>query len=224
MFLRAEWHYPRNLISLAEFVNLPDFPAALHKFIYQQHHPSRSELPQVIDESFNGPVRVFHSATAVFYAPSDLCGSGGMCREVIRANPDHGGTPRFDTVLVSVGGRDEGMQGLLVARIQLLFSYFDLYQGKNIPCALVSWFVHPNNTPTRDPDTHMWVVTPESDDDGHQPVQVIHIDTILRGIHLLPCYGRGFIPEDFLYIDALNAFDTYFVNQFIDYHAHELLS
>jgi hypothetical protein len=147
-----------------------------------------------------------------------------MCREVIRANPDYGGTPRFDTVLVSVGDRDEGMQGLLVARIRLLFSYFDLYQGKNIPCALVSWFVHPNDVPTRDPDTQMWVVTPESDGNGHQPVQVIHIDTILRGVHLLPHYGSRFLPEDFTYTDALDAFDRYFVNQFIDYHAHELLS
>ena len=147
-----------------------------------------------------------------------------MCREVIRANPSYGGTPRFNTVLVSVGDRDEPMQGLLVARVWLLFSYFDLYQGENVPCALVSWFVHPNDIPTRDPDTQMWIVIPEYDDNGRQPVQVIHVDTILRGIHLLPRYGRGFLPEDFSYTDALNAFDTYFVNQFIDYHAHELLS
>ena len=69
----------------------------------------------------------------------------------------------------------------------------------------------------------MWKVCPERDEDCQHPVQVIHLNTILRGAHLLPCYGEGFLPENMTQSDALDAWDTYFVNQFVDYHAHELL-
>ena len=68
-----------------------------------------------LDNSFDGPICVFHSAKAEFYAPSDLCGTGGMHREVIHVNSNYGGSPRFDTVFVSVGNDTEAMGGLLVA-------------------------------------------------------------------------------------------------------------
>jgi hypothetical protein len=54
-------------------------------------------------------------------------------------------------------------------------------------------------------------------------VQVIHLHTIFRGIHLLPCYGEGFLPADLECDKALDAWNEYFVNHFINYHAHELL-
>src|ERR1700760_3052594 len=176
-----------------------------------------------LDDSFDGPIRIFHSAKVQYYAPSDLCGTGGMYRETIHANPNYSGLPRFDTVLVSVADEKEVMGGLLVARVRLLFTYFDAYHGKNIPCALVTWFIHPDDNPKRDEDTNMWKLCPERDEDGRHPIQVIHLDTILRGVHLLPCYGEGFLPVELTYTDALDAWDAYFVNQFIDYHAHELL-
>ena len=69
---------------------------------------------------------------------------------------------------------------------------------------------------------HMWVIKPEVLR-GKAPLEVIHLDTIGRGTHLLPQYGSGFIPEDFSYTEALDAFQTYFVNHFIDYHTHELI-
>ena len=69
----------------------------------------------------------------------------------------------------------------------------------------------------------MWKVQHEVDENGEQPVQVIHLDTILCGARLLPCYGKGFLLVKLKYTDSLNAWDSYFVNQFIDQHAHELL-
>lgn len=68
----------------------------------------------------------------------------------------------------------------------------------------------------------MWVLKPEVSG-GKPTLEVIHIDSIVRGAHLLPEYGLGFLPEDFCYTDTLDAFKLYFVNRFIDYHAHELL-
>jgi hypothetical protein len=144
-----------------------------------------------------------------------------MYHETIHANRDSNGSSRFDTVFVSVGDDEDVMGGLLVARVRLLFSYFDPYSREDIPCALVTWFIHPD--PGRDEVTGMWKVCPEQDDDGQYPVQVIHLDTILRGAHLLPCYGKGFLPEGMMHKDALDAWEMYFVNQYIDYHAHELL-
>jgi hypothetical protein len=215
--------YPSDLTSLAAFIQQPNFPLALQTFIHERNHPnSRHQGP--IDDSFDGPIRIFHSAKAQFYAPSDLCGTGGMYRETIHANPDYGRSPRFDTVFVSVGGDEDVMGGLLVARVRLLFSYFDPYCGEDVPCALVTWFTHPDSNPKRDKDTGMWKVCPEQDEDGRHPIQVIHLDTILRGAHLLPCFGEGFLPEELTHYDALDAWDAYFVNQFIDYHAHELLT
>lgn len=117
------------------------------------------------------------------------------------------------------------MNGFSVARILLLFSCFDPIQNQDVDCALVRWYSHPNDLPARDTDTGMWQVIPESNElDFGYPVQVISLSSIARGIHLLPCYGSGFLPVDFPFTRALDAFETYHVNHFIDYHAHELLS
>ncbi|KAI0261913.1 hypothetical protein BGY98DRAFT_1052077 [Russula aff. rugulosa BPL654] len=158
---RHQTKYPSNLTLLAAFIEQPKFPLALQQFIHNRNHPNSSHLGPV-DDSFDGPIRVFHSAKVQFYAPSDLCGT--------------------------------------VAR--------------DIPCALVTWFVHPDDDPKCDEISGMWKVCPERDGNGQYPVQVIHLDTILRGVS----------SENMTHNDALDAWDTYFVNQFIDYHAHELLT
>ncbi|KAJ8496095.1 hypothetical protein ONZ45_g12596 [Pleurotus djamor] len=217
--------YPYELQALSDYIRQPDFPAALLEFIQERNHPgSQVTTPVLTPDSVVGRINVYHSAAAEYYSPSDSCGSGGMYREIIRANPRFNSEPRFDTVLVSVGDTTDPMHGLMVARVRLFFSYYDAYTTETIPCALVSWFVHPSETPSPDSDTGMWIVQPEIDVDGTYPVQVIHLDSILRGIHLLPCFGKGIIPEDFLYIHALDAFNQYYVNHFVDYHAHELLA
>jgi hypothetical protein len=221
-FVYSERGYPTNLTTLATFINQPDFPSALREYIHQRNHP-KSNCPTPQDDSFNGPIHVFHSATIQFYAPSDLCGAGGMHREVLRANPSCSGMKRFDTVLVSMDGDSTAIGGLLVARLWLLFSYFDPYRRKDISCALVTWFVHPGDSPERDKETGMWKVVPERNADNKHLVQVIHLDAIFRGIHLILCYGEGFLPADVECNDALDAWDEYLVNHFIDYHAHELL-
>ncbi len=46
----------------------------------------------------------------------------------------------------------------------------------------------------------------------------------MQGVHLLPVYGETWVPPSFDASDALDAFKLFFVNKFIDYHAHELLS
>lgn len=217
-----ECQYPTSLAALAAAIHQPDLPSALQLFMHQRNHPNSLAPPS---DSFDGPIRIFHSATVQFYAPSsDSCGTGGMYREIIRANPDHGGVPCFDTVFVSISDDKKVMAGLLVARVHLLLSYFDPYDQKEVPCGLITWFIHPSEASGPDKVTGMWKLCPEYDENGKSPVQVVHLDTILRGAHLVPCYGEGFLLTDLKYSNALDAWNYYFINQFIDYHAHALLT
>jgi hypothetical protein len=65
----------------------------------------------------------------------------------------------------------------------------------------------------------MWVIKPEIL--GGKPIlEVIHLDSIVQDVHLLPQYGIGFLPEDFDHVDALDLFKSYFVNHFINYHVY----
>ncbi len=83
-----------------------------------------------------------------------------MLQETICANPNYAGSSHFDTVFVSVGDK-EAMDRLLVTYILLLFTFFDSYHGKDISCALITWFMHPKNGPEHDLLTKIWKLHPK---------------------------------------------------------------
>lgn len=117
-----------------------------------------------------------------------------------------------------------GMAGMLIARIHLLFSFTDYEVNEvrqAVQCALVSWFLPASDQ--RDPDTGMWTVEPEGTR-LHTPVQVIPLKSIARGAHLLPKYGVGILPDHITHLNALDEFQAYFVNPYIDHHCHEFLA
>ena len=105
-----------------------------------------------------------------------------------------------------------------IACVHLFFSFQDLYLNHEFPCALVSWFVCIDEEP--DGDTGMWIVSPTSP----LTLQVIHLESIACGTHLLPVYGSSFLPEDFPFTMALDCFEKYFINKFADHHAHQFLA
>jgi hypothetical protein len=83
VYLLTESGYPPGLQDLAMHVQQPNLLFALCEYLFLFDNPdcirtpnSLSELPQ-----FHGHVRVHHSALARFFAPSDLCGTGGMRQE-----------------------------------------------------------------------------------------------------------------------------------------------
>ena len=80
-----ERSYPKDLQALALYINQPGFPIALRQFLFQQRHPDSQDFPENLPEH-SSRIDVFHSAVATFYAPSDLCGAGGMYRERIWSN------------------------------------------------------------------------------------------------------------------------------------------
>jgi hypothetical protein len=88
-------------------------------------------------------------------------------------------------------------------------------------CALINWFVHGEEP---DGDTGMWTMELEHDRRGQPTVQVIEIETIVRGAHLLPVYGSSCVPEDFSHHNAPDSFNSFFVNHYVDHHAHKFIS
>lgn len=215
--------YLHDVDGLAQIINQPRFPEVLRRFLWDQVNPDSSRSPHDVplDECprFGGHITVYHSAIACFYAPSDLCGTGGMYRERIRSTPDwRGEYPRYDTVFVETNTELPGMRGMVVARVLLFFSFS--FRGQNYPCALVHWFVPVGGEP--DDETGMWVVRPEFEG-NRRSLAVIHIDCIARGAHLLPVFGSSFLPEDFHFSDSLHAFRGYFVSRHADHHMYESL-
>lgn len=220
-FLLLEYKYPRRLNDLARHIEEPGFPLALRRFLYELRYPDSNTIPDLDDcPEFDGQIDVFHSAVARFYAPSDLCGAGGMYRERIRSNPLwYGIAPRRDTVFVVLDEEEAGMRGMVIAQVLLFFSF--KYARRDFACALVHWLVCDGDEP--DADTGMWTVRPEFEG-NRRTLQVIHLDSIARGAHLLPVYGRKFLPEGFDYTYALKVFPSYFVNRYADHHTHEFLT
>ena len=69
----------------------------------------------------------------------------------------------------------------------------------------------------------MWMVQAERSTDGLPVVSVIHTDCILRGAHLIPIFGRDYVPLELHFSDSLDAFAGFYVNRYIDHHAFEIL-
>jgi hypothetical protein len=162
-------------------------------------------------------ISVFHSAVAVFHAPSDPSGTHGMRRERIRSTPSWRGLgPRRDCAFIVEDDDKPGMRGMAVVRVLLFFS-FDL-DGVHYPCALVEWFKRVR----RDAVTGMWIVRPDPAR-GRQDRTVLHLDSFLRAAHLVPVFGNHKLPQDFHFTKTLDAFDAYYVNNYIDHHAHEIV-
>lgn len=165
---------------------------------------------------FNPSISVYSSALALFREPSDLCGTGRMHRERIRAVPSwRQGQARHDCVFVETNHAADGMRGLDVARVCLFFSF--TFHGRFYPCALVHWYCRVGDSP--DEDTGMWIVEAEKDAGGAPRVAVLHLDTIVRAAHLIGVYGNDFLPNGLAPEQSLELFSAYYVNKFIDHHS-----
>ena len=216
--------YPNSLNALATHVKQPEFPELVRRFLYDQKNPGAAISPDDVPldqcPGFNGRISVYHSAVARFFAPSDLCGAGGMHQERIRSNPNwRDEYARHDTIFVKIAPGQSSMQDMVIARVRLFFSFS--FERKHYPCALVEWFI-PGDEP--DEDTGMWVVMPEFHSNGRRTLAVIHLDCIARAAHLLPAFGSSFIPDELHFSDSLDVYRAYFVNSYIDHHCNEFLS
>ncbi|KAG1724132.1 hypothetical protein EDB19DRAFT_1897950 [Suillus lakei] len=155
-----ELHVP----DLLRLVRLFLFNQLLVDNVHTSDNVSLSACPR-----FEGHIKIFNSATASFYAPSDLSSVGGMQHKHICAAPSwRRGPAHNNTVLVNTTSED-GIDGMDHSR-------------ETFPCALVHWFKLIANEPN--PDTGMWMLS------------IIHVDTIIRACHLLPIFDSDFAPDN----------------------------
>jgi len=208
---------PRYLKELADHINEPDLLYLTCHFLFEHLNPNFEGLS---DEhpTITSKVNVFWSAVATFYAPSDDSGIRGMHHERICSTPCwRNKYPRHDCAFVVEDDDEIGFRALCVVRVKLFFSFE--HNGVVCPCALVEWFRRMGCSP--DPDTGMWKVKPEYTGNSRD-MSVLHLDTFLRGAHLLPVFGTTRIPVGFHYSASLDVFKSYYVNKYIDHLAHEM--
>ncbi|KII95844.1 hypothetical protein PLICRDRAFT_170442 [Plicaturopsis crispa FD-325 SS-3] len=212
--------YPRDVDALGECINEPHLLDHIRRFLQDQLYPDAlPDTPLDGCPLFYGKVTAYPSAAAVYYAPSDISGTNGMHRELIRATHSWRNTgPRYDCVFAEKDADIDGVQGMHTVRVRLLFSI--KHNDSIYPCALVEWFNIVNAHPCE--DTGMWVVEPDRDANGIRATSVIHLDSIMRLAHLLPVYGSAHLPRDFHFRDTYDSFEAYYVSKFADHHAHEI--
>ena len=178
-------NYSKHIDELAEEVNLPMLSEDIACFLYERQHPNLDiplkEVPIEDCPSFTGKIYVYPSAVSLYHAPSDLSGIAGMHRQCIRSTSSwRGGPERRDCVFVMHDDDLPGFRGMHVAQVRLFFKLKPRQRrGTIYPCALVTWFSVIGNEPC--PDTGMWRVKPDFDEDGSRITSVIHLDSILRG-------------------------------------------
>jgi hypothetical protein len=209
--------------ALAGAVNQPNLCELIRRFLYDQLNPdgplTSDDVPLVFLPWFDSQISVHTSAVAIFHAPSDPSSISGMRRERIQAVSSwRKGPPRYDTVFVNADATAEGMRGLYVGRVHLLFAF--QFRGTHYPCALIRWFRFTGDGP--DEDTGMWIIEPELETNRKPRTAVIHLDCILRAAHLSGVYGNQFVPEGLEPSDTLDVFKRFYVNKYIDHNSVQI--
>ena len=149
-----------DLDTLAIDIGEPNLRHHLRCFLQDQLESDSSSSPffYIPDK-----ISVYSSAVATFYAPSDLCGTGGMrCEWMHAVTSWRRGRPRYDCVFVNTDESELGMRGLSIARARLFFRV--TVNCLKYPCALVHWYSRVGDSP--DESTGMWAVEPDTLDNG----------------------------------------------------------
>jgi hypothetical protein len=109
-----------------------------------------------------------------------------------------------------------GMRGMAIARV-LRFLKIKTVTNAEYDCALVQWWTVLGKEP--DDITGMWLAEPHIEDDGPL-MDIVHLDCIIRGAHLLPAFGSSWItPAGFHFAKTLDAFKAYYINKYADHHS-----
>ena len=114
------------------------------------------------------------------------------------------------------------MSGFMVAHVRLFFKLE--YGGVSHSYALIHDYTTCGEEP--DKDTGMWIVRHALHGTRRPQAQVICISDILCAAHLIPVFsGLVPIPDDLKHTECLDypEFCTFYVNQFVDHHAFEIL-
>ena len=147
---------------MARHLRVPRLQELLCRFLREQMYPGVDEPDEEVPLEVcpwlppSTRIALHYSATATFFAPSELCGPQGMHSEVIHCTPHwQKSLPRYDTVLVQIS-EASGLAGMAVGCVRTFLSFvygYTLYE-----CAPLEWFELVNDHP--DTVTGMWRVKP----------------------------------------------------------------
>ncbi|KAG1903865.1 uncharacterized protein F5891DRAFT_1126823 [Suillus fuscotomentosus] len=165
-------------------LKVPSLPTLIRLFLYDQihtdDHHSSVDVPLCDCPSYMGAIKVFNSAAVTFIAPSDPSGITGMHHEHLCAVPSwRNGPGCFDCAFVNTDDRQDEILSM-------------------------DWFYQ--ITEERDEATGMYMVAPSFDEDSSPNLSIIHIDSIVRGAHLLPIFGTQFVPRGLRFHHSLDVF------------------
>ncbi|KAF8884399.1 hypothetical protein CPB84DRAFT_1816950 [Gymnopilus junonius] len=185
-------HFPRHPDSLSHYLNIPHLHTSISCFLYEQLHPDDDTPLDNIPQD-----QCPHVEGKVWVYPSAVA--------TYHAPSDRSGIPvkSWRKVFLAGDTAQQGFRGLLVARVRLFLSV--THHRVSYPCALVEWFS-----------------TPDYNALGERAQSVVHLDSIMRCVHLMPVAGNSFISQRVKFHNSLDAFEAYYVNKDIDYHAHEI--
>ncbi|KAJ7359394.1 hypothetical protein DFH08DRAFT_686770 [Mycena albidolilacea] len=123
----------------------------------------------------------------------------------------------LDCVFVEEDADQPGFRGFLAARVLLFFSF--KHNGIVYPCAAITWLSAVGESPC--PDLGMWMVGPDLDGRGRRLLDIIHLDSILHGAHLI-IYDDSYLSRHIKHTTSLDSFRAYYVNKYADHHSHEI--
>ena len=218
---------PKDVDGLMTFAGY-DMMTLICHFLFDQKYPDSdipgSDIDLCLCPWVSGRVSVYCSAIATYYAPSDLSGIGGVYWEQIWVTPawnrGESSAPRYNCILVQVSPEDSRFSSMQVVCVWLFFSI--KHDNNTIPCALVEWYETIGNSP--DKNIGIWVVKPEYTASRQQRVAAtIHLNSVVRGVHLIPVYRKQKISHKHTYSTTLNNFQQFYVNKYIDYHAFKTM-
>ena len=224
LYPTQERNCAQTVVALGAELQIPRLRDVLQRFLFQDTHNDDprdpNEIPLHECPLFEGRVKVYNSATAVFFAPSDISGIGGMKREIIRSCPSwRNGGARRDCAFVSARPWLPGMHGLDIVRVLALFSF--TFLSKEYSCAVVCRFTLSDEP---DDDTGMWIARPAFNRRRQHDISVINLHTIYHAVHLIPVYGGHQISPEIQPDNSYDAFHAYYVNKYADHHAFEITS
>ena len=67
----------------------------------------------------------------------------------------------------------------------------------------------------------MWKLRPDFNNTGNLAMSIIHLDSMVRSAHLMGIADATQIPHHLMFDRSLDAFQAFYVNKYIDHHAHE---
>ncbi|KAE9393610.1 hypothetical protein BT96DRAFT_959029 [Gymnopus androsaceus JB14] len=208
---------PRPLLSLAEYINQPTLHILIRQFLFNQDNPDAPTGSRGCDVPIhscpelakNQRIFMHNSARATFFAPSDMSGLGGMRHEhICSVKSWRGGAARYNCVFLEGDSSEAGFSGLLVRRVFMFFHF--THQARIYPYAPCD-------------QTGLWMVEPDFDREELPNLKVVHIDCLYHGAHLIGVTGDSRLPiKEFSCTDSLDAYSSFYVNKYIDYHAHKI--